>query len=323
MPRIKLAVIGCGRFANSVHYPTLTTFGDVEIAGVCDLDTVRLHATAERWGIAGRYTDFRKMLDEIRPSGVYVIMPEAGRAAIVREVLLQGYPVFIEKPAARTAAEIEELAALAKERRLITMVGCNRRFIPVLVEARRRILERGPVRSVSAVFLKNELGYEFPANAAPDMLVGDGVHALDTMRWLAGGQVVRVQAVCRKLSANFINDCQALVEFDDGCVGVLQMSWTSGNRYHAFEMHGQGISAYILPDSGARIVADGREEDLWTMASEARYASSTTRPGYGYLQENRHFIDCIKSGRDTDVPFSEAVKSMSLIDAIKLAGALK
>ena len=266
MPKIRIAVIGCGRFANSVHYPVLSTFNDVELVGACDLHRERLHATAERWGIAARYADFRQMLEQTRPDGVYVIMPEAGRTPIVREVLLRDYPVFIEKPAAPTTAEIRELAAIAKQRHLLTMVGCNRRFIPVLVEARRRLLERGPIRAVSAVYLKNELMYEFPADAAPDMLVGDGVHAVDTMRWIAGGDLVRVQAVCRKLSASFINDCQALIEFSCGCVGVLQMSWTSGNRYHAFENARAwyfGLRPCPIPGRGSSLTAARRTCGRW------------------------------------------------------------
>ena len=39
---VRVAMIGAGGMANSVHYPSLASFEDVEFAGVCDLDEVRL-----------------------------------------------------------------------------------------------------------------------------------------------------------------------------------------------------------------------------------------------------------------------------------------
>jgi predicted dehydrogenase len=319
MQKVTLAIIGCGRFANRVHYPALTTFDDVEIAGICDLDEGRLNATGDHWRIASRFADYRRMLEKVRPDGVYVIMPEEGRAQIVREVLQRGHPVFIEKPPARTTGEIRDLAELADANGLITMVGCNRRFIPVLVEARRRMHERGPVVAVSAAYYKNELAATFAGADFPDVLVSDGIHAVDTLRWLAGSEAARVRATARRLFAEFDNDFRALVEFENGCVGLLRVSWAAGNRYHAFELHGRGISAYVEPDSGARIVSDGRQEPEWTMASDGRMDATAAVLNYGFLQENRHFVDCLKSGRATDSPFSDAVKSMELIDLIKAA----
>ena len=35
--KIRLALIGAGGMANSVHYPSLAEFPDVEMTGICDL----------------------------------------------------------------------------------------------------------------------------------------------------------------------------------------------------------------------------------------------------------------------------------------------
>ncbi len=68
--RVRVAMVGAGRMANGVHYPSLNSFDDVEIAALCDLDEERLHETATRYEIPGRYTDYRKMVDEVKPAGV-------------------------------------------------------------------------------------------------------------------------------------------------------------------------------------------------------------------------------------------------------------
>ena len=49
--KVSIAVVGCGGMANNVHYPSLKSFNDVEIVGICDLHPDRLHATGDAWGI--------------------------------------------------------------------------------------------------------------------------------------------------------------------------------------------------------------------------------------------------------------------------------
>jgi len=72
---LRVAVVGCGSMANRAHYPSLASFADVTIAAACDLDTARLQETADRYGIAGRYSDYRKMAEEVAPDAIYVIGP--------------------------------------------------------------------------------------------------------------------------------------------------------------------------------------------------------------------------------------------------------
>lgn len=69
--------------ANTVHYPSLASFEDVEIAAICDLDTNRLNATADKYQVAGRYSDYRKMIEEVAPDGVYA----SGTCRAVRRIL--------------------------------------------------------------------------------------------------------------------------------------------------------------------------------------------------------------------------------------------
>jgi virulence factor len=72
---VRIAVIGAGRMANNVHYPSLASFDDVEIAAICDLSPQALNATADTYGVppSQRYDDYRKMVAEVAPGGVYVI----------------------------------------------------------------------------------------------------------------------------------------------------------------------------------------------------------------------------------------------------------
>ena len=71
LKKVRIAMVGAGNMANNVHYPSLASFGDVEIAAVCDIDTKRLNDTADKYDVEKRYTDYREMVEEISPHGVY------------------------------------------------------------------------------------------------------------------------------------------------------------------------------------------------------------------------------------------------------------
>ena len=72
--KVRIAMIGAGSMANSVHYPSLASFDDVEIAAICDLDAGRLNATADQYGVEKRYADYRRMVEEVAPDAVYAIV---------------------------------------------------------------------------------------------------------------------------------------------------------------------------------------------------------------------------------------------------------
>ena len=95
---VRVAMIGAGSMANNVHYPSLASFPDVEFAGICDLDEGRLAQTADAYRIGRRYTDYRKMVEEVTPDGVYAI----GQPNIMIDIwiwcLQQGLNLYIEKP---------------------------------------------------------------------------------------------------------------------------------------------------------------------------------------------------------------------------------
>jgi len=53
--------------ATRYHYPSLASFPDVELAGICDLVPGKAERAAERFGIGRVYSDYRQMLTEVEP----------------------------------------------------------------------------------------------------------------------------------------------------------------------------------------------------------------------------------------------------------------
>jgi predicted dehydrogenase len=314
--KVKVALIGAGAMANSVHYPSLVEFEDVELVGLCDLVEEKLNATADRFGIERRYVDYRKMVEETDPQAVYVLMPPHQLFDIVVWLLKRGLHVYIEKPPGVTREQIRQMAHWAEQKDCLTMVAFNRRFIPLLRYCRDKVRsEGGYIHQCVATFYKDHRAGGPYYDGAVDILTSDAIHAVDALRFMAGVEPVCVVSSVRSLGRHFDTSFNALVEFENGCIGVLLANWMTGGRVHTFEMHGFGISAFCDPDTQAVIHKDN-ELNVEVITATQAAASEERHKYYGFWHENRHFIDCIKANQEPETCFADAVKTMELVDQI-------
>ena len=122
-------------------------------------------------------------------------------------------------------------------------------------------------------------------------------------------------SVVRRVHHEFDDSFTALVEFDSGCVGVLLANWRAGARVHQFELHTDGASAFIDGDYESVIHAND-EEFVERLDSREFAGSDESYRYYGFFDENRHFIDCVKNGTEPDASFADAVKTTELVDLI-------
>jgi predicted dehydrogenase len=317
--KIKVAMIGAGRMANNVHYPSLASFEDVEFAGICDTNSDKLSATADKYGIsdAKRYTNYRQMIEEVRPDAVYAI----GQPHIMYDIwtwcLEQGLNLYIEKPLGITMHQAKSLAWLAEKHNCITQVSFQRRSTPMVMMLRDECLKRGPITHATCRFYKCEMN---PFLGARDRMMDDTVHSIDTVRWMCGGEIAKVESTTKRIGVPDINFISATLHFDNGSTGYLINSWSSGRRIFAVEMHAPGICVEAEHENKGYLYADG---DTKGIEYDARtIAGSNDLYGYaGFRTKNREFIDSVKSGTLPSSHFGDAVKTMEIAEII-LAQAL-
>ena len=313
MEKVNVGLIGAGGMANSVHYPSLVEFDDVNMAALCDLVPEKLKATAEQFKIDNTFTDYKKMVEEVDLDAIYILMPPHHLFDLVVHCLSQKLHVFIEKPPGVTVHQIKSMASLAEKNGCKTMVAFNRRFIPLMLQVREIVEEKGPIIQCMATFHKNQPDALY-YNGAIDVLSCDSVHAVDIMRWM-GGEVKSLASDINNFYSEQENSFNALMKFENGGSGFLCTNWAVGARIHSFEMHARGISAFISPDPDgcAEILEDSSKRTI-TPAEAA--GSEEQHKAYGFYGENRHFIDCILQDKEPETCFSDAVKTMELVQCI-------
>ena len=316
----RICIIGNGRFANTVHYPSLASLKDVEIVGICAFDEERLKQTAFKYKIpekniyvAQSQYDYQKMLIDNQPDGVYVIGQPERMFDIWTWCLENKFNLFIEKPMGMTIHQSRILAYLAGKNSCITQVSHQRRSAPLLQKMKDECLKKGPVTHAVVEFNKCDIR---PSLGARDRMLDDYTHSVDTARWVCGGEVVRIESHCRRIMVPDINWIGATLYFDNGATCYVIGNWTSGRRIFRVNIHAPGICAEVEIEKEAFLYADGNYEGERFNTEEIAGSSELFVYG-GFQKKTIEFINSILSGREeTSSPFSDTLKTMEICETI-------
>jgi len=321
MKKLKVVMIGAGNRANAVIYPSfrdLQNKGSVEIAGICDIDPDRLNKTADQYGIKNRYGqggvfDYQKMISELKPDAAVVV----GQPHLMYDIwmwcLQQGLHLYIEKPLALSIHQARALSAIAKRNGVVTQVSLQRRYTPMVTMLRNECLKRGPITHAVCKFYKSEIKDYIGTR---DHLLDDSVHAIDTLRWIAGSEVVKVDSVTRRIAGTIdINFVMAQLSFANGCVGHLMNNWSSGKRIFAVEMHAPGIFVEAEHEAKGYMYTDGNlVPQVFDTADIA--GSKENYIFTGVLAAAEDFVNCCLNGGQPMSCFENTVNTMKVAELI-------
>jgi len=312
--QVKVAVIGLGGRAGGVM-GDCEGLKDMRIVAVSDCFKPRIGAFIGDKGWKG-YDDFRKMIEAEKPDVVYAIMPPQNLYDTAATVMEMGCDLVVEKPPALTSEQTRQMAIIAHKKGLVTAVTFQRRFAPVIRTGKKLCEERGPIHSAVATFYKNSVGQGPYYRGAIDILTSDAIHAVDTLRYLCGGEVVSVASDVRRLLADHVTVHLALVRFSSGATGVLLTNWMTGRRIFSVEIHAPGISCFGDPEEGGRIFADNKVEPLRLLNPAELAGTPADYRAHGPYDLNLHILDCVRRRVQPETNFDDALKTMELIDAI-------
>ena len=135
---LRVAVIGCGKIADQ-HVQAIRRIHGCEVVAVCDREMLMAGQLAERFKIAGVFSETLEMLQTVAPDVVHVTTPPQGHFPLAKQCLEAGCHVYLEKPFTITAAEAKEVIALAESRNLKVTAGHNYQFTLEMMEMRRLV----------------------------------------------------------------------------------------------------------------------------------------------------------------------------------------
>ena len=119
--KLGIAAIGCGgKGASDLEGASKEN----EVVALCDVDANNLAKAAAKFPNAKTYTDFRKMLDEVKSiEAVTVSTPDHAHFPAAMHAIALGKHVCVQKPLVNTLWEARELHLAATKKGVITQMG--------------------------------------------------------------------------------------------------------------------------------------------------------------------------------------------------------
>ncbi len=188
---IKVGIVGLGKMGLS-HYALMHAHPEVE-AIACDTSKYVLGVLEKNTGVSG-YGDYETMLAEADLDAVVIATPSSAHAPMVRAAFEKGLHVFCEKPLTLSPEDSDELAALARERGLVTQVGYHNRFVGAFREV-QALLDAGAIGEVTHVLgeaygpvvLKPKGGtWRSKASEGGGCLYDYAAHPINLINWYCG-----------------------------------------------------------------------------------------------------------------------------------------
>lgn len=119
--KLNIACIGVGGKGDS----DTNACGGENVVALCDVDENTVNKKAAKFPMAKKYSDYRKMLDEMGKEidAVTVSTPDHMHAPAAIHAMSLGKHAFVQKPLSHTVAEARLMAKLARDKKLATQMG--------------------------------------------------------------------------------------------------------------------------------------------------------------------------------------------------------
>jgi len=238
---------------------------DVRLVAIAGRSQPAVAAAAARFGFARYETDWHRLIADPEIDVIDICAWHDVHAPAALEALGAGKHVLCEKPMALTVDDARAMRNLAVEAGRTHRVAFNYRFAPAVIMARRLAADGslGQINHVRISYLQGSLANAEKPYPWDDRTTGVlpnlGSHAIDLARYLVGeprsvfGFVRNVHPVRplrgepRRVVPTTADDLVvASIEFENGALGTLEVSWVAAGRKNqlTFEVNGSAGSVY-------------------------------------------------------------------------------
>ncbi len=308
---VKVGLIGAGTMGRR-HLGALARDERVALVGVADVvEEAARAAAAEVRTAACRDLDG---LVECGAEAVFVTLPNVHHGRVVLEALDRGLHVFSENPMATTLAEGRAILDRVRRGRRVYQMGFNRRWAPEYRYLRAQI-DAGFVPYSANVKINDGdmLTPSWYTNVAISggFMYDTAVHLIDMVAWLIG-PVETVSALGRQSCYPDYDDVAMLLR----CRGDRPVAFTTcGHASWAppqerIELYGD--HALLVSEDLDRVRVTTRE----TPDAQWRHLPTPdTLTLWGYVDEDRAFIDACLGVAPPPVGVDDAFRSLAVLDA--------
>jgi predicted dehydrogenase len=268
---IRLGQAGLGPWGRNL----IRNFAELaELTWVCDLDPTQCDEFGRRYPGARTSDSFEEMLADPGLEAVVIATPVPTHYPLARAALLAGKHVFVEKPPAMRAEEMEELVALAEERGLVLMPGHLLLYHPG-VQKLKELVDAGDLGEVLCVYgNRQNLGV---IRKNENALWSLGVHDLSVILYLLDEEPVEAVAHGNAFLNPGVEDVVfCYLRFPSGKIAHMHLSWLDPHKMRKITVVGLDKMA-VFDDMALEHKVTIYEKAPWQPAGS--YGEWRTRTG--------------------------------------------
>jgi predicted dehydrogenase len=348
---LRVGLVGAGgRWGPWAHVPALQALPEAQLYAVCTAHADTAQAAADKYGVKHAYSDIKVMAKDPQVEAALIAVRVPAHYALTKDALDAGKHVYCEWPLGANTKEAEELAALARKKKLLTMVGLQRRASPAYLFMRELIKDGyvGEMLSVNMTMMNSgvltrtsDRTWQRDSKLGANPLTITFGHAIDAVLMVVG-ELTEVSAiVTTRVAQWFESDTKKYVDttapdniliqgrLENGAVisanvGVQPYLGTG----YRFEIYGkQGTLAMIgggeAGQEAERKIMGGHKDDkalqdlpvpdrLKWVPEEVRKVGRAYDVGQMWV----NFSKAIRGGRGVEPDFDHAVRRHRMLDAI-------
>ena len=293
-----VGIIGAGNFTNMTMLPSLKGSG-AHLKYIASSGGVSGTQCAKKHGISQSTTDYKEIINDKDVDTVIITTRHDSHAKLVVESLNAGKNTFVEKPLALNLDELDKIqSSILNNKSSILMVGFNRRFAPHIVKMKSLLDTRKQPKSfiftINAGAIPADHWAQDP-EVGGGRIIGEACHFIDLMRFLSGSPINEWSV--QNMGNDTLKDKVTInLKFEDGSFGSIHYLANGSKRFPKGRIEvfcGGGI---IKLDNFRKMKGYG-----WSGFKKM----NLRRQDKGHQAEITAFIDAVKNGESSPIPFDE------------------
>ncbi len=228
--KLSLGFIGCGNYASRVLIPAFRKTNS-EFSTLVSPSGSKLSFFGKKFLFSKISSDVNSIFKDDSIDAVVIATRHDTHFSLVKESLLSGKSVFVEKPLCMNMKEINSLKEIYSQNQIL-MVGFNRRFAPLIKVLKSKLDQYKEPKSF--VYTCNA-GYISEDNWIQDdkigggRIIGEACHFVDLIRFLAGSEIIDLKLI-KSINNALPSDTFTLqLRLSDGSLGTIHYL-TNGHK---------------------------------------------------------------------------------------------
>jgi predicted dehydrogenase len=319
---LRIGIVGCGLIGQK-RAKALGTGG--RLVACADIDVGRAENLAKSIG-AKLCRDWRELVSLPEVDVVVVATLHDSLAAITLAAVEAGKHVLVEKPAARSAKELESVITAAKNKGVKVHVGFNHRYHRSLRKA-KEIFDSGALGELMFIRARyghgGRIGYNKEWRANPELsgggeLIDQGPHLIDLSRWFLG-DFTEVQGFAHTYYWDMPVDDNGfmILKTEKKQTAFLHASCTEWKNLFSMEIYGRDGKLDLSGLGGSY----GVEKLTWYKMLPEMGPPETTSWEYpmgddSWAVEMAEFYDDIRLNRSPAAGLGDAYAALKIIEQI-------